>query len=301
MIPLSKAGFDGDIDNLFVEIGSSMYRYEKRMAEFSVPQEQLRFTAKPSDGDLDMSKLQFKWSQPLSLFIAAPIKRGFLLPKIDFSVMLYLMKKEDKQKGTDDNEGIVFEKDPSSDPADLDTDQADLDANLDDSVVAEENSADAIKKLREKLKKSEAERQEYLTGWQRAKADLINARKRDEVDRMEFLKFANERLIDGLIPVLDSFELAMNNKEVWEKAEKNWRTGVESIAGQLKKALSDAGLEEVNPVGQKFDPMRDEAASYEPVDSEDKNHVIINVVQKGYNLNGRPMRPAKVRVGEFKT
>lgn len=215
--------------------------------------------------------------------------------------MLYLMKKEDKQKGTDDNEGIVFEKDPSSDPADLDTDQADLDANLDDSVVAEENSADAIKKLREKLKKSEAERQEYLTGWQRAKADLINARKRDEVDRMEFLKFANERLIDGLIPVLDSFELAMNNKEVWEKAEKNWRTGVESIAGQLKKALSDAGLEEVNPVGQKFDPMRDEAASYEPVDSEDKNHVIINVVQKGYNLNGRPMRPAKVRVGEFKT
>ncbi len=46
--------------------------------------------------------------------------------------------------------------------------------------------------------------------------------------------------------------------------------------------------------------MRDEAAVYEPVDSEDKNHTIINVVQKGYNLNGRPMRPAKVKVGEFK-
>ena len=116
----------------------------------------------------------------------------------------------------------------------------------------------------------------------------------------EFIKFANERLIDGLIPVLDSFELAMGNKEAWEKADKNWRVGVESIAGQLKKALSDAGLEEVNPTGQKFDPMRDEAAVYEPVDSEDKNHTIINVVQKGYNLNGRPMRPAKVKVGEFK-
>jgi molecular chaperone GrpE len=172
--------------------------------------------------------------------------------------------------------------------------------DLDDSVVAEESAVDAIKKLREKLKKSETERQEYLTGWQRAKADLINARKRDEQDHKEFMKYANERLIDGLIPVLDSFELAMGNKEAWEKADKNWRVGVESIASQLRKALSDVGLEEINPIGQKFDPMRDEAASYEPVDSEDKNHMIIGVMQKGYNLNGRPMRPAKVRVGEFK-
>ena len=201
------------------------------------------------------------------------------------------MKKEDTEKSD-----IVFEKDPQSNPKDLDKDQ---DTSLDDSVVAEESAADTIKKLREKLKKSEAERLEYLTGWQRAKADLINARKRDEADRQDFIKFANERLIDGLIPVLDSFELAMGNKEAWEKADKNWRVGVESIAGQLKKALSDAGLEEVNPTGQKFDPMRDEAAVYEPVDSEDKNHTIINVVQKGYNLNGRPMRPAKVKVGEF--
>jgi molecular chaperone GrpE len=180
------------------------------------------------------------------------------------------------------------------------TEKSDIVADeLDDSVVAEESAADTIKKLREKLKKALEEKQEYLTGWQRAKADLINARKRDETDRTEFVKFANERLIDGLIPVLDSFELAMGNKEAWEKADKNWRVGVESIAGQLKKALSDAGLEEVNPTGQKFDPMRDEAAVYEPVDSEDKNHTIINVVQKGYNLNGRPMRPAKVKVGEF--
>jgi len=171
---------------------------------------------------------------------------------------------------------------------------------LDDSVVAEENAAETIKKLREKLKKAQGEAQEYLTGWQRAKADLVNARKRDEADHKEFVKFANERLIDGLIPVLDSFGLAMGNKEVWEKADKNWRIGVESIANQLRKALADAGLEEVDPVGQKFDPMRDEAAEYVPVDSESKNHMIIGVLQKGYNLNGRSMRPAKVRVGEFK-
>jgi molecular chaperone GrpE len=171
--------------------------------------------------------------------------------------------------------------------------------NLDDSVVAEEHAAETVKKLRDKLKRATEEKQEYLTGWQRAKADHINAKKRDEADRAEFIKFANERLIDGLIPVLDSFELAMANKEAWEKADKNWRTGVESIANQLKKALADAGLEDVNPIGEKFDPMRDEAAEYVPVDSEDKNHMIVSVMQKGYNLNGRPMRPAKVRVGEW--
>lgn len=173
--------------------------------------------------------------------------------------------------------------------------------DLDDSVVAEENAVETVKKLREKLKKAHTDAQEYLTGWQRAKADYVNARKRDEEERREFVKFANERLIDGLIPVLDSFEMAMGNREAWEKADKSWRVGVEYIANQLKKTLADAGLEEINPaVGQKFDPARDEAASYEPVDSEAKNHAILGVMQKGYSLNGRPMRPPKVRVGEFK-
>lgn len=174
------------------------------------------------------------------------------------------------------------------------------DENLDDSVVAEEAAAETIKKLREKLKAIQKERDEYLVGWQRAKADLINVRQRDEADKKEFVKFANERLIDGLIPVLDSFELAMSNKESWEKTDKNWRAGVEFIYNQLKKALADAGLEEINPVGRMFDPTRDEAAEYLPVDSESDNHKVLAVINKGYALNGRPMRPPKVKVGEFK-
>ena len=171
---------------------------------------------------------------------------------------------------------------------------------LDDSVVAEENAAAAIKKLREKLKEVEAEKQEYLVGWQRAKADSINARKREEAERTEFTKYANERLIDGLLPVLESFDMAMGNKEAWEKADKNWRIGVEYIYSQLKKALSDAGLEDINPVGQKFDHNRDEAAEHVPVTDTAEDHKIIAVVQKGYSLNGRVMRPPKVKVGEFK-
>lgn len=171
---------------------------------------------------------------------------------------------------------------------------------LDDSVIAEDNAIDALKKLKEKLKKVETERQEYLIGWQRAKADLINARKRDEVDRQEFVKFANERLIESLVPVMESFDLAMANKDTWEKVDKNWRIGVEYIYSQLKKVLNDAGLEEINPIGKEFDLNRDEASEYVPVEKESDHHKVIAVVQKGYTLNGKAMRPPKVKVGEWK-
>jgi ferredoxin-NADP reductase len=71
------------------------------------------------------------------------------------------------------------------------------------------DAAEVVKKLKEKLAVCEKERQEYLDGWQRAKADLVNARKRDEEERREFVKFANEQLVGELLPVLESFEMAM--------------------------------------------------------------------------------------------
>ena len=196
----------------------------------------------------------------------------------------------------DVNDEIVAEVVPESGDTVVEND-ADT---LDDSVIAEENALEAVKKLKEKLKNSEKERMEYLTGWQRAKADLVNARKRDEADRQEFMKFANERLIDGLLPVLESFDMAIGNKEAWEKVDKNWRVGVEYIYTQLKKVLADSGLVEINPLGEKFDINRDEATEYVPVETEADDHKVVAVLQKGYTLNGRPMRPPKVKVGEWK-
>ncbi len=174
------------------------------------------------------------------------------------------------------------------------------DETLDDSVIAEENMAETMKKLREKLKKAEAEKMEYLTGWQRAKADMVNARKREEEERKEFMKFANERLIEDLLPVLESFDMAMGNKEAWEKADKNWRIGVEYIYSQLTKALTDNGLVEVIPANEKFDHAKHEAVSYEPVTDEKMDHMIIGVIQKGYSLNGKILKVPKVKVGEYK-
>lgn len=174
------------------------------------------------------------------------------------------------------------------------------DSGLDDSVVAEESSAETVKKLREKLKKALAEKQDYLTGWQKDKAEFVNARKRDAESQKEFMKFANESLMAELTAVLDSFGMAFANKEAWEKVDKNWRTGVEYISNQLKKVLEENGLKEINPEGQPFDPMRDEAIEYEPVTDEKWNHVVTSVVQKGYSYNGRTLKAPKVKVGEWK-
>jgi len=202
---------------------------------------------------------------------------------------------------TDDNLKKVSDIEESTVDSDVTDDVViESDDTLDDSVIAEENMAETIKKLRAKLKKSQADASEYLTGWQRAKADFVNARKRDEEERKDFIKFSNERLIESLIPVLESFDLAMANKEVWEKVDKNWRIGVEYIYSQLKKTLNESGLEEIDPIGQKFDPARDEAAEYVPVTDEKQDHVITQVIQKGYSLNKKAMRPPKVKVGEFR-
>ncbi len=161
------------------------------------------------------------------------------------------------------------------------------------------SESEAVTDLKNKLAACLKEKQEYLDGWQRAKADLINARRRDEEERREFIKFANERLIDELLPVLESFELAVANKEAWEKADKNWRVGVEYIYSQLKKVLEGEGLAELNPAGEKWSDTAHEAAEFVPVSEEARHHIVLSVIQKGYSLNGKILKPPKVRVGEI--
>ncbi len=197
-------------------------------------------------------------------------------------------------KKTNDDNDIILEDIPENKASANDAD------TLDDSVIAEENMGEAIKKLKEKLKNAEAEKQEYLTGWQRTKAEMVNARKRDEEERKEFMKFSNAGLIEELIPVLDSFDMAMGNKEAWEKADKNWRIGVEYIYSQLLKVLNENGVTKLNPINQPYDHNHHEAISHEPVSDQKQHDMVIQVVQKGYSLNGKVLKVPKVKVGEFK-
>jgi molecular chaperone GrpE len=154
-----------------------------------------------------------------------------------------------------------------------------------------------IKKLREELKIARKERDEYLTGWQRAKADFINARKDEEKSRAEFVKSANKELVLDIVTTLDNFDMAFANKEAWEKVDENWRKGVEYIYSQLLATLEQNGLKQLVPLGEIFDPNIHTSVESVQVEKPEDEHKIVEVAQKGYTLNGSLIRSPKVKVG----
>ncbi|MBN2197632.1 nucleotide exchange factor GrpE [Candidatus Wolfebacteria bacterium] len=139
------------------------------------------------------------------------------------------------------------------------------------------------------------QRDEYLDGWKRAKADLINYKK-DEAQRLEsVVKFANEVIINSLINVLDSFDLAMVSleKEDDEKTQK----GLYLIRQQLEDIMKQNGLEKiVVSVGKQFDPAFQEAIA--EVKSDNPSGAVVEEVKKGYILSGKVIRPARVKVAK---
>ena len=159
--------------------------------------------------------------------------------------------------------------------------------------------------IQKKPEESEKKAQEYLLGWQRARADLLNYKK-EEMERInEFLKYANEEFILKILPVLDSFNAAV--KELDEASTK----GVLQIKTQLEDLLKAQGLEEIKSSGEKFDPNLHEAVAEaegkEPgiVGEENKfssspftEARVVEEIQKGYQLNGRIIRPAKVKISK---
>jgi len=203
------------------------------------------------------------------------------------------MNNEDKQK-----DDIVYDDENTNNKI-----KKDSDLDTDSDVVSDDDTETAevmVKKLKEKIKKLESEKTEYMDGWQRERADFINYKKRVEGEKIEVVKYANENLVADLIPVLDSFEMAFANKESWEKVDKNWRIGVEYIYSQLIKILGENGLKEMNPMGEKFDPKFHVAEEQIETDDEKKDGVIVTVKKKGYMLNDRVVIAPAVVVAEFK-
>ncbi|HUC89042.1 MAG TPA: nucleotide exchange factor GrpE [Candidatus Paceibacterota bacterium] len=167
---------------------------------------------------------------------------------------------------------------------------------------------DIVKKLREDLKKARAEKEEYLTGWQRAKADYINLQKEmDQISKSVSIH-AKERIIENLLPALDSFDMAFANKDVWENVDKNWRTGIEYIYQQFMTSLSNSGVEKIDKVNVPFDPNLHQSIESVLTDDQSKDHIIEKVIQAGYKIGDpantgqvRIIRPARVTIFEFKT
>ncbi len=164
----------------------------------------------------------------------------------------------------------------------------------------EEGEIDArttIKKLREKIKKLEEEKQEYLDLSQRTRADYANFKKEVESSRVADRKFATKRFIEELLPVLDSYDMAQGNKEAWEAVDKNWRVGIEYIFAQLRTVLEGEGVTQFGKIGDTFNPELHESMVQVNVENESDNDTIIKILQNGYKMNDIILRPARVHTG----
>jgi molecular chaperone GrpE len=159
---------------------------------------------------------------------------------------------------------------------------------------------DVAKKLREELKNCRKEKEEYLTGWQRAKADYVNLQKELDSTRSNVSIIAREKMARNLMPALDSFDMAFQNKESWEKVDPNWRMGVEYIYSQFMTGLADSGIEKIDQVGVKFDPNLHHSISAVPTEKEEQDHTVESVIQVGYKIGDRVVRPARVNIYEYK-
>lgn len=151
---------------------------------------------------------------------------------------------------------------------------------------------DKINKWRERLKKCEAERREYLAGWQRAKADHINY-KNDEGRRFEDMaRFATSGLIQEILPVLDSFDLALGHG-----LPEDFKRGVVLIKSQLEEILKKRGLAEIEvKSGDEFDPEKHESLGEVAADVPEGK--VAEVTQRGYLLHDKVLRAVRVRLAK---
>jgi len=150
--------------------------------------------------------------------------------------------------------------------------------------------------IKKKLEECQKKAEEYLAGWQRARADLLNYKK-EEMERVSgILEYALQEFILKILPILDNFEIA--EKKLPEKIKVDEQIkGLLQIKAQLQDFLKGQGIEEIKTVGKKFDPNFQEAV--ETIEKEGvESGTVLEEVQKGYMINGRLLRPARVKVAK---
>lgn len=157
-------------------------------------------------------------------------------------------------------------------------------------VTGEDPEWDEATLLSVELEATRKDRDQYLDALRRLKAEFENSRKRQERERIRVLSMASERLVQELLPVLDNLDRAL-------EAGGDIREGVQATRDQLAEVLGDEGLLPVASDGQAFDPNVHEAVMGQ-VSEEHEEGTIIQTFQRGYLLNGKPIRTAKVVVAK---
>jgi len=159
----------------------------------------------------------------------------------------------------------------------------------------QEPQADVMPSMEESLKQAELKAQEHYDAWMYAKAEGENIRRRAQDDISKAQKFAVERFSNEMLAVMDSLQagLAVNTENV-----ESFKSGMELTLKQLSGVFEKFYIKEINPVGEKFDAHKHQAIGM--LESEQEPNTVVSVMQKGYALNDRVLRPALVMVAKAK-
>ena len=148
-----------------------------------------------------------------------------------------------------------------------------------------------VNKLKGELEHIKKERQEYLDGWQRSKADYVNLLKRSQQQTDDSKQAGIIKAVETLLPAFDALERAKDHGEVPD--------GFAGIAKQLEGAFASLGLEAVGVVGERFDPSLHEALGQDLAESAEADDTITAILEKGWRIGDTVVRPAKVRVAHY--
>ena len=165
-------------------------------------------------------------------------------------------------------------------------------------VEEEFEVVEEVPDLGEQLTEVQTQAAEYLGGWQRARAELANYKRRTEAQRTEMVVSANSNLLTKLLPVLDDLQLALDNSPQEDSGSwDEWRDGVALVAHKFAVVLEEVGIVPIETEGEFFDPNVHEAISHEANPDFESGQVIAQVRQ-GYILGSRVLRAAMVRVAQ---
>lgn len=162
----------------------------------------------------------------------------------------------------------------------------------DESVDKDQLSAE-VDSLKKQLAEAESKTSEYKDNWLRSQAEFQNYRKRLDRERENEKVWMKGDIVKKVLPVLDDLERALQNRS----AEDPWADGIELVARKFQNILESEGVKKIEALGTEFDPNFHEAISHEPADGAQSGSVI-GVVQNGYMLGERVIRPALVRVAQ---
>lgn len=172
--------------------------------------------------------------------------------------------------------------------------EAEIRAESESEEEEEREAVDELTALRQKLEETRAKEAEYLDGWQRARAELANARKRFQREQEQAYDNARADVLVRLLPVVDDFERAFETLPA-DLASLTWVEGVELIRRKLRMLLEQDGVAPIEVVGREFDPFLHQAVTHEPSDGVPAGQ-IIDELQTGYRMGERVLRPSVVRV-----